>query len=100
MQFYTISFTSKKTIQRYDSKGRKIGSFDNNITQTIHCLPLELAKLYENRPNYRCEPFVLDDTTMNEPIEPVYEVKFEKMLLESKIKSVQCKKSPKGDEDR
>lgn len=99
MQLYTISFTSKKTIQRYDSKGRKIGSFDNNITQTIHCLPLELAKQYENRPNYRCEPFILEDTTMNEPIEPVHEVKFEKIPSESKTKSVQSKNSSKSDED-
>lgn len=93
MQLYTVSFTSKKTINRYDSKGKKIGSFKNNIKQTIHCLPFELAQKYQNRPNYRCKPFIIDDTKKNKSIEPFHEVTFKKTSPKRKTKCAQDENS-------
>ena len=60
MQLYTVHFTTKRIVTEFDAKGKVIGTYTTDITQTIQALPYQTTKQYESCDNYWREPYVME----------------------------------------
>jgi hypothetical protein len=60
MQLYTVHFTTKQLVSKFDDKGRKIGEYDIDYPQTLHALPLSTCQGYKKFGNWRIEPYYAD----------------------------------------
>lgn len=59
MQLYSIYFTEKKIVSKYDAKGKKCGEYVEDIPRTMHALPLSTAMQYKSCDNFRHEIYVM-----------------------------------------
>jgi hypothetical protein len=57
MSLYTVYFTSRHVVTKYDDKGVKTGEYTTNIPQTITMLPLSTAMQYKDCDGFRYEPY-------------------------------------------
>lgn len=46
---YTVNMTTKKLISQFDSRGNKIGDYEEKVSVSFHDLPLQTAKMYEEK---------------------------------------------------
>jgi hypothetical protein len=60
MQLFTVHFTTKHIVSRFDDKGVKIGEYEADIPQTVHALPRSTAETYKKFGNWRIEPYYAD----------------------------------------
>lgn len=57
-QFYNISFTTRKEIISYDSKGKESGRRKMDMPVTMNMLPLATAQSYKGCDNFKQVEFV------------------------------------------
>lgn len=86
MQLYSIFFTTKQTIKKYDSRGKNIDTYIVNVDRAIHALPLELTKPYEGYTNFRREPFEKTDMKTNKDEEPFEMLAFKPLSQKKRAK--------------
>lgn len=86
MQLYSIFFTTKQTIKKYDSRGKNIDTYTVNVDRAIHALPLELTKPYEGYTNFRREPFEKTDMKTNKDEEPFEMLAFKPLSQKKRAK--------------
>lgn len=60
MQLYTVKFTTKKSVFKYDAKGKLIGRSDFDTPITMTALPHATAMSYSGCDNFSIEPYTLD----------------------------------------
>jgi hypothetical protein len=60
MQLYTVRFTTKHNVTRYDDKGQAIGSYDAEIPQVVSALPHATAMSYARFGNFQIEPYQIE----------------------------------------
>lgn len=59
-QLYTVSFTTKKLVKKFDARGKMIGEAELSSPITFTALPLATAKSYAMCDNYKIEDYVPD----------------------------------------
>lgn len=60
-QLYTVHFTTKQVVSKFDEKGRKTGEYEMDYPQTLHALPHSTAMTYKKFGNFRMEPYYLSE---------------------------------------
>lgn len=60
MQFYTIHFTTKEIVTRYDKRGKPIEEFTIDHPQVMACLPHSTAMQFKDQDNFRIEQYELE----------------------------------------
>lgn len=60
MQLYTVRFTTKHVVTKYDNRGKPVSSYTDHIQQTIHALPLTTAMQYKDCDNFTYEPYIAE----------------------------------------
>ena len=60
-QLYTVHFTTRKPIKKYDSKGKVIAESMGHTPITHTALPYATAMSYSGADNFKIEPYVMDD---------------------------------------
>lgn len=58
---YTVHFTTRQTVSKFDARGRKTGEYQTDIEQTITALPVSTAKQYSTCDNFHMEPYVQEE---------------------------------------
>ena len=56
-QLFTVHFTTKHLVSKFDDKGKKIGEYEADIPQTVTALPHSTALGYKKFGNFRMEPY-------------------------------------------
>lgn len=67
MSLYTVYFTSRHIVSKYNDKGVKIGDYTTDISQTITALPHVTAMQYKSCDNFRIEPYQIDASGRSAP---------------------------------
>lgn len=60
MQLYTVHYTLAHSVTKYDSRGKPIDSYVDDIPHTLTALPHSTALQYKNCKNFRMEPYTPD----------------------------------------
>jgi len=60
MQLYSVYFTNKHIVTKYNSNGKKIGSYIDDIPQALHALPYSTAMQYATCDNFRLERYYIE----------------------------------------
>ncbi len=60
MSLYTVRFTTRKEVTKYDGKGKPIETIITDVPVTLHHLPLSTAQSYAHCSNYACEREFMD----------------------------------------
>lgn len=58
---YTVHFTTRQTVSKFDARGRLTGEYQTDIPQTISALPVSTARQYADCDNFRMEPYVPEE---------------------------------------
>lgn len=60
MLLYTVRFTTRKAISKYDMKGKLIGQYDGEVAVTHNALPYQAAMSYSGCDNFKIEEYLID----------------------------------------
>lgn len=60
MQLYTVKFTTRKSIKKYDAKGNMIGESNMDTPVTLTALPYATAMSYSIADNFTIENYTPD----------------------------------------
>jgi len=60
MQLYSVYFTQKHTVTKYNRNGKKIGEYVDDIPHALHALPYSTAMQYATCDNFRLERYYLE----------------------------------------
>jgi len=60
MQLYSVYFTKKHTVTKYNNNGKKIGSYVDDIPHALHALPYSTAMQYADCDNFRLERYYIE----------------------------------------
>lgn len=75
MQLYTVKFTNKHIVTKYDNRGKAIGTYETAVAQTLNDLPHSTAMQYKDCDNFEITKYVME---VQSKVKPGNQFKFER----------------------
>ncbi|SCW95820.1 hypothetical protein [Ancylobacter rudongensis] len=57
---YTVRYTTKSIVTKYDGRGNKVGTYTDDVPVVITALPHITAMQYKDCDNFKIEPYFAD----------------------------------------